>query len=121
MEYDAAQKFILKASRNRFVITETEKWPFGPGWKWVDVPVRRYVIAADRPDHAVESSALKAPRLTRREIGDALDYYTRHIQSPAFEDDYEDVIGRVLAAAVTGDAASQKALAEMPTTPRLRR
>ena len=116
LEYDAAQTYILKTTRNRFVITETEKWPFGPGWKWVDVPVRQFVIATDRPDQVVESSVLKAPRLTRREIGDALDYYTRHIQSPALEEDFEDVIGRVLAAAVTGDPAARKALAEMPMT-----
>ena len=60
------------------------------------------------------STIVKAPVLTKRQIREALNYYARHINSPAWEDDYEDVIGRVLAAAVAGNNAARRSLAEMP-------
>jgi hypothetical protein len=116
ISFDGTETCILTEEKNHLVITETEKWPFAPGWKWVDVPVRQYVVANDSPGLVAKTMVLKAPVLSQRQIGDALDYYARHIHRRGLEEDYEDVIGRVLAAAVAGNGAARQALAEMPAT-----
>lgn len=115
LSFNANETCTLEIVKNHLVVTRVEKWPFGPAWRWIKVPVRTYITDGQSPDRVVTRTVLKLPSLTKRQIGDALDYYARHINQTSFEDDYEDVVGRLLAAALTGSAAARQALLEMPT------
>lgn len=110
LSFSALQTATLRRDGQSLVITEVERWPFGPKWKWIDVPVWRYLVKPGTTPAVAKTLVLHPPVLTPRQISEALSLYVASLSEKGSFEHYEDVIGRVLAAALTGDEASRLAL-----------
>jgi len=110
LSFSSLQTATLQRDGRSLVITEIERWPFGPEWKWIDVPVWRYVVTPGTTPVVAKASVLRPPVLTPTQISEALGVYDASLSERGSFANYEEVIGRVLAAALTGDEASRLAL-----------
>jgi hypothetical protein len=99
VELGATQTALLRSRDGGLEIVEVANWPFGDEWKWIDVQIWRYVVKPGQPFAVTKTFILEAPRITRRDVEAAKDR--------------EELIGRLLAAALSGSASARTALIEL--------
>ncbi len=107
---DAAEVHELPGSLEVF---ELASWPFGKGGEWIDVPVWKDSVALfpDLGPRVERSLAFVPPRLSAEEIRAAVAGYASWLRNPDGTEDPEAMAGRVLAAALAGNAEARHALA----------
>ena len=120
LELDALRSASVVAQANGLFITELTYWPFGPGWKWIDVPVREFVIAAGAPPVVKERFVLNPPRVLPSQIRAVLRAFEALRRSKVSSRDearqlktLENLIGRLLVAALSGDTGASTAFRSM--------
>lgn len=117
LTFGALQTCTLEAEPTGLTITELTRWPFGPDWTWVDVPLWEYrvFVAPERPIR--KRFVLSAPELTAEQIETTLQQVDSAKQdwepSKADIDKIEELVGRTLAAALTGNEPARRNLGSM--------
>jgi hypothetical protein len=109
--FGALQHCEIAAKRGRLVVTELTRWPFGPGWEWIDLPFREYVITPGRRPRVSKILVLQRPGLTPQQVGEVLARFERQKKSKTSLDyaEEEDLVGRILVAALSGNPAARAA------------
>lgn len=94
-------------------VFELASWPFGQGGTWIDVPVWKngVSILPDLGPRVERTLAFEPPRLSPEEIRAAIAGYASWLRNPDAVEDPEAMAGRVLAAALSGNAEARNALA----------
>ncbi len=94
-------------------ILELASWPFGAAGEWIDVPIWRnsVVLFPELGPRVERSLAFEAPHLSAAEIRAAIEDYARWLRAPDTLLEPEAMAGRVLAAALAGNAEARNALA----------
>ncbi len=94
-------------------VLELASWPFGTAGAWIDVPVWKSAVAifADLGPRIERTLAFVPPRLSAGEIRAAIEAYTLWLRAPDSIEEPEAMAGRVLAAALSGNAVARQALA----------
>ena len=94
-------------------VFELASWPFGPGGEWIDVPVWKNAVSIlpDLGPRVERTLAFEPPRLSAEEIRAAIAGYASWLRDPEAVEDPEAMAGRVLAAALSGNAEARNALA----------
>lgn len=102
LEFDAIESARAERRGKTVHVVQTGKWPFGPHWKWIDVPMFEWTIDDNtRPDPRPHVLMPK-PKATPAEIRKMIrDYRNRR-------GDAEEFVGRMFAAAVSGDAEARR-------------
>jgi hypothetical protein len=113
LHFGALETVELQRRAGTLVITEIDRWPFGPKWQWIDVPVWRYVVEPGDVPVISKTLVLQPPRLTSRQASEAIAPYERARATKRHTERYEDIIGRVLLAALAGHARARWALEHM--------
>lgn len=86
-------------------VTEIARWPFGPHWKEVEIPVAEWFVDSTFTTWQEPRPRLPQPRATKSEVSEFLQQYRDWLASPdRDDDDAGQWIGRLFAARVTGDA-----------------
>lgn len=103
----------VRAVGNGLEILELASWPFGAAGEWIDVPIWRnsIVLFPELGPRVERSLAFEPPRLSSAEIRAAIENYARWLRAPDAVEDPEAMAGRVLAAALAGNAEARNALA----------
>jgi hypothetical protein len=115
----ALQTCILEAMQSKLVITEISPWPFGANWAWVDVPIWRYVVSTDVDLPIDKKMVLSPPSLSKQQIEETFNKYFLLKQTflsnkkEISGTELEEIIGRMLAVALMGNAEGLRYLAEM--------
>lgn len=118
LTFGAEETARIHAEASSLHVTGIESWPFGPGWTWVWVPVWSYTVAATKNGPLVTKTlVIKAPELTAPQVTEALDQLADARAIPT--ERYYDVIGRLLAAALTGSERARRAFETLPDVLRL--
>jgi hypothetical protein len=116
LEFDALQRAEVLASDGRLRITELTNWPFGADWKWIDVPLREFTVVPGTPPTVFRRTVLARPKLTSTQIKLVLNEFRSFRRSRVDkEENLANLVGRLLAVALTGDGASISAFREMRT------
>jgi hypothetical protein len=116
VEFDALRRAELTSEPGRLLVTEVAQWPFGPDWKWIDVPLSKFVITTGTPPEVTQRIVLDPPALTPVQIKEVLNDFESLRKSKVGEDDRAkmgNLVGRLLGAALTGDAAAIDAFQAM--------
>ena len=94
-------------------VFELASWPFGNGGEWIDVPVWKDAVAVfpDLGPRVERTLVFVPPRLSAEEIRTAIADYASWLRKPDVVEDPEAMAGRVLAAALAGNAEARHALA----------
>ncbi len=94
-------------------VLELASWPFGVAGEWIDVAIWRnsVMLFPDLGPRVERSLAFKPPRLSAAEIQGAIADYARWLRAPETIEEPEAMAGRVLAAALAGNAEARNALA----------
>ena len=116
LTFGALQTATLRRHGRSLEITELARWPFGNDWRWVDVPLWRYVVTPGTPPSVRKVLLLAPPALSPERIAAVLQEYAEALGSGGVSLKTEDLIGRVFAAALAGDPNARTALAEMRET-----
>ena len=116
VEVDGQRRAVVAAEPDRLLITEMTQWPFGADWRWIDVSLRKYVVTAAEPPVVTEKTVLTPPSLSSAQIKQVLaDFESLRKSKLAAGDGAKllDMVGRLLTAALTGDAAAVEAFRAM--------
>jgi hypothetical protein len=114
LEFGALQKAMIVSQKGPLRITELSCWPFGPDWKWVDVPLREIVIRVGTPPQVSQKIVLTEPKLTTARIRQVMsDFRTFREARGSTEQELANLIGHLLAAALTGDSEAVDAFRQM--------
>jgi len=113
----ALQPCRIHVAADRLVITLLARWPFGKNWKWVDRAVWEYSFTTAGGDKPAKRMVFSAPGLSAAQVGQAFSAYDKCLKAGrgAELELLEEAIGRMLVAALSGDAAAQKTFFSMPT------
>jgi hypothetical protein len=112
--FSALQSCLVTAKGEILVITELTRGPFGPNWEWVDVPLWQYTVRGGAAPSAHRTLVLQAPALSPESIREALELFTNGRGASSEPENSEEIIGRVLAAALAGSDNARVALAHIP-------
>jgi hypothetical protein len=113
--FDGTQKVTIEPVRGALRLVEYSDWPFGKGWKWIEVPVAEWLVDSASAD-SVAHPRLPKPQATKDEIRKFLRNYRAWIAAPDLHhEDGEEMVGRIFAAAVTGDAEAYRLFLSMRT------
>jgi hypothetical protein len=113
LTFGALESAFVEVKGEQLIATQVSRWPFGRNWQWVWVPMWRYMVTRGAPPRVDRMFILQAPSLSPEEVKEALALYSRNRQPAPQPENYEDIIGRVLAAALAGSGEAQWALAHM--------
>jgi hypothetical protein len=101
----AAHSAMLEPVGGALRVVEIAHWPFGAHWKWIEVPIAEWFIDSDFSARRVPRPRLPKPLATKGEVQDFLRHYRTWLASPKRDHaNAEDLVGRLFAAATTGDA-----------------
>ena len=117
LTFSALQTCRIESFASKIKITEISRWPFGLNWSWVDVPIWEYTIYSDINRSLDKRMVLSPPTLSKQQIEGTLKDYALLKQSlpsnegnSALAKKVENMIGRMLALALTGNAEGQRHL-----------
>ncbi len=116
LTFDALQTATLRRRGRALEITELARWPFGSDWQWVDVPLWRYLVTQGSTPAVRKVFLLAPPSLSPERIAAVHRDYAEALGTRGAPRRNEDLVGRVLAAALAGDPSARTALAEMRDT-----
>jgi hypothetical protein len=105
----ATHSAALEPTGGALRVIEIAHWPFGLHWKWVEVPIAEWLIDSHAVKGQMPRPRLPKPRATKAEVRNFLRDYRAWLASP--KRDYaiaEEMVGRLFAAAVTGDAEARR-------------
>ena len=111
LTFGASETGVLRTSGRQLLITELTRWPFGPNWKWVDVPLWEYALTPGQPPHVSKFLALQAPHFSNVQVREVLRQYKTARTTHKSPDDFEELTGRLLGAALSGNDEARAALA----------
>jgi hypothetical protein len=117
LRFDALQTCIVERRGNLLLITELTRWPFGRDWTWKDVPFQEYSVFLDPSEKLVKRMVLKPPRMTKAQCREAVALYEQFTQPTTAVGraiDVEDVVGRLLVAALGGCGEAEITLLMLP-------
>ncbi len=112
LSFGDAQYTSVRALEGNLLVTELTRWPFGRDWEWVDLPMWEHRVTNTAPPRVFKSFVLVPPKLKAAQIRQALDLFEKAKTSRKL-DNYEEVIGRILVAALAGSAEARSALSHM--------
>ncbi|HEV7667754.1 MAG TPA: hypothetical protein VGS22_04460 [Thermoanaerobaculia bacterium] len=93
-------------------VLELAPWPFGKGGESIDVPIWKNTVALfpDLGPRVERTFAFVPPQLSAQEIHAAVEDYARWLRKPDAFEEPEAMVGRLLAAALSGNAEARHAL-----------
>jgi len=94
-------------------VFELASWPFGKAEEWIDVPVWKNAVAVfpDLGPRVERTFVFQPPKLSAEEIRAAVVGYASWLRKPDAIENPEAMAGRILAAALSGNAEARHALA----------
>ena len=116
LEFDALQTARLRPIASSLQVVEVERWPFGVGWRWIDVPVYEWLITADDPKPGARRTLRIGPSVRPAEISAFLTVYRHWISTPVShrsDESTEEFVARLFTATVAGDPAAEKLFVRM--------
>jgi len=113
LNFDATQSVHLVRRGEALVVSEVQRWPFGPHWNWVDVPIWEFVVRQGSPPSVSKTLVLRPPELTPARVSAVLALYEKAIVTSPPEPATEDLIGRLLACALAGSGPAVRALLDL--------
>jgi hypothetical protein len=116
LEFGALQTAHLRPVGAALEIVEVERWPFGAGWKWIDVPVYQLQLTAKgfEPNH--RRTLRLRPAVRPPEVSKFLQEYTQWLSTPSGVRSYasaEELVARLFTATVAGDQGAEKLFLRM--------
>jgi hypothetical protein len=102
-------------------VFELASWPFGKGGEWIDVPIWKDAVAVfpELGPRVERTFVFAPPHLSAEEIRAAVAAYASWLRKPDAVEDPEAMAGRVLAAALAGNAEARHALASWDSDTRV--
>ena len=114
LSFDGTQTVTLEPTGDALRVVEYSKWPFGKQWKWIEVPVAEWLVDPRSSAQPVAHPRLPKPQVTKAEVREFLRKYRAWIAAPHLHhEDGEEMVGRIFAAAVTGDAEARRLFLSM--------
>lgn len=113
LNFDGTQTAEIRIAPTGLEVVEVSKWPFGENWEWVYVPVREALI--DGSDSISWRPRFGKPRLSLPAIGQFVHDYAARVgrEGKAYGPD-DEVVGKLFAAAATGDSTAKRLFEAMP-------
>ncbi len=111
MYFDADQVCKVVTSGSKLHITEYRRGPIGENWRWIDFPVREFVVYADLSHPVEQKTIFKFRQMTADEISEALARYHAAVESgqvASYDTQTEmySILGSIWTAALNGDSSA---------------
>jgi hypothetical protein len=104
LSFDGTQDATVEQRGDTLHVIESRRWPFGPHWQWIHMPLFEWTIDQQTPANPHPRRLLPRPAATAAEIRAQIAAYRAWLKKPIDErKDYEQFVGRMFAAAVSGD------------------
>ncbi len=103
LSYGSTDSCSVVSVPGKLSIIEYSRWPFGKDWKWFEVPIWELTILVDSTIAKTKRMALIPPTLSSNQIDEAIRQYNECKKFGSVGEDYENLIGKILAVALSNN------------------